>query len=182
MVGITLYKTLHAALATLSNPEVGEVTEDHGLVSGIHIGHLVGNVYGIAEERVGLVLAQGINPNRFAVIKTELFELDLGILRKDENGVLAVRLLDREDKIDEVIKGKVGCVVDNFAHFCLIDDAHGLAVSVTGEERGFLCLGNGVDERLMYASLAEEAIFRVLETLKYRKTLLPVKVGVLFYR
>ena len=29
MVGITLHKTLHAALATLANPEVGKVTEEY---------------------------------------------------------------------------------------------------------------------------------------------------------
>ena len=56
MVGITLHKTLHAALATLSDPKVGEVTEEDGLTATFNTVEMVADIVLIPQKCVVLII------------------------------------------------------------------------------------------------------------------------------
>ena len=101
MNGKQLLQNLKTDRITVYDPVVAEVTEENTLLTGIGIGHLVADVYRLAEDGVVVTVPQG---------KTELVlqlaECKGGFVIHDPHRFLAVLGLHGEEQVNNAVIGE----------------------------------------------------------------------------
>nr|DAG38648.1 MAG TPA: hypothetical protein [Caudoviricetes sp.] len=138
---IQLIQALDGAAFTVSDPVAGEVTEQDGLRTGADQRHVVGSFIAVSEQRVRLTSLQTRLPEELAVAVLQLADGLESLVIEQEQGVLAVRRLQRIDQIDQFICGegsRTGSGDTSGSTIGAVQQTDGLAGAVTVDEGSFL--------------------------------------------
>ena len=145
VTGEQLVQALEGDALTVADPVVAQVTEDDGFGTGSSFRHIRGSEVGPAKDRGHIAVTEGRLPQVLAVVVLQLAdELD-GRIIQDPDGILAVRGLEAEIQVNQLIGGngsRAGRSDTDLAATRGVEDAGRLGGAVAGEEGFFLLVAD----------------------------------------
>lgn len=150
---IQFFQLCNAACTTVADVVVGEVTECHDYCTLGDLRHISGGVHRIAQNTIRLPCGQRRLPQIVPVAVFQLPDLCQRRIAGDKCGIFPVRPLQLIHKVDDLICLDAVCGGRNadFTAAGGVQDARGLILAISGQERFFLgiaqCLCKAVQQR-----------------------------------